>query len=347
MEMVAIIPNFQLIVDNCFDCADIVAASLLVWRGYRYEIMFINSWGFSFQPAPSGRVSDGLSEWSGGIVQPLELYLGIKSVIRKMEPQTAWEFITEELRKGRPVVLNADLYWCPWHEHYQKNHRTHSLIILGSDARDGTVDCMDKYTLQAFNGPYRMSFNQFAPALQSLTVFSQGKPVAEPDWRVMVREAIWCMKTKADYDRYFARKKAGRSRGLTWNLKKTEFNWEKADCCVEIRLLAAEINSSVLADELFVKSSPLLVRLISIGNGRRKFAYCLRYLGQERNEESLVDLARIMELCSWQWNSANKYIYNYLKTGDISEKNRFCDELKSLAVFEEMIADKLIDLTSA
>jgi hypothetical protein len=206
-RLVAIIANLQLIVDNCFDCADIVAASLLVWKGYRYEIMFINSWGFSFKPAGSGRISDGLAEWSGGIVRPLELYLGIKSVIRKMEPSKAWDFVVEELRNERPVILNVDLYWCPWHEYYQKNHRAHSVILVGTDGPNGTLDCLDKYTLQSLNGPYKMTFNEFVPACQSLTLFSFIKPVVAIDWRVMIREATLCMKTKVDYDLYFAFKK--------------------------------------------------------------------------------------------------------------------------------------------
>lgn len=344
--MVAIISNFQLIVDNCFDCADIVAASLLVWKSYRYEIMFINSWGFSFKPAPSGRISDGLNEWTGGILQPLEIYLGIKSIIQKMEPQKAWNYVTQELYNERPVVLNVDLYWCPWHEHYQKNNRSHSIILLGIDEQNWTLDCMDKYTLQSLNGPYKMNFNEFVHAYQSLTIYSFIKPVVEIDWRVMIREAIICMKEKADYDLYFALKKEKLNNRITLNFKSAQSRFEKNNCFEEIRLLAQEIKRSSLANELYVKQNPLIASLITIANGRRKFAYSLRYLGQKQNVEHLVDIARLMEYCSWHWNSAIKHLYNYLKAIDINEKNQFCDEVKSLAVFEEMMADKLIELSS-
>lgn len=343
--MIAIIANLQLIVDNCFDCADIVAASLLVWQGYQYEIMFINSWGFAFQPARSGRISDGLDERSGGILQPLELYLGIKTGIQKMAPDEAWDFVIAELRKERPVVLNVDLFDCPWHEHYQKNHRSHSVIILGNDERNGTLDCLDKYTLQAFNGPYKMTYQDFAGACQSLTIFSYIKPVVAIDWRVMVGEAVWCMKAKVDYDWYFGLKKAQPNSGLTWNFNSAQVNCGTINCFEEIRRFAGEVKRSGLPGELDVKQNPLIIRLMTLANGRRKFAYSLRYLGQKQNVEPLVDLARLMEHCSWQWNHAIKHLYNFLKTSDINEKNQFCEEVRSLAVFEEMLAEKLMELT--
>ena len=347
--MILIISNFELIVDNSFTCFEIVVASLLSWKGYSYELMFMNSWGFSYKPAPSGLISDGINECAGGIWYPLEFYQGVKLITKNLEAKTALDFIKEELRNNRPVIINANTYWCPWHDHYQKLSRSHSIIVLGIDNENGTLDCVDKYTWQSVHGPCKMSFSDFLNGYQNLIIMNNGKPLARIDWRKIIREAVLCMKSQADYDLIYYLKKGNLVERTLLALKLAELKSKKTSCFDEMRLFAQKVDESSLENEkqngLSIERNSLLVSLMKLTHGRKKFADLLNYLGKAQKVEPLIHGARLMGNSTWQWGDASSHLYNYFQNNDPAEKKRFCEGVKTLAIYEEMIADMLIKLT--
>lgn len=336
-------------VDNSFNCLDIVVASWLSWKGYHFELMFSNCWGFSFKHAPSGLISDGLNEWAGGIWYSLEFYHGIKLITKNLEAQKALSFITEEIRNNRPVILNADTYWCQWHEHFQKTSRPHSIIVLGIDDENCTLDCADKYTWQSVHGPCKMSFNDFLNGYQSLTTISFEKPIAKIDWRKIIREAVLCMESQADYDLIYYLKKSNFIDKVILTFKLANLSNKKPICFDEIRILARTIDKSNLEKEspagIPLEKNPLVSRLMHLAHGRKKFSVMLKHLGEEFKIEKLIYGARLMGNSAWQWGDATSHLYNYFKTNDPNEKKRFCDGIKTLAIYEEMMADMFLKLT--
>ena len=282
-----------------------MVASLLSWKGYRYELMFINSWGFSFKPALSGLISEGLSEWAGGIWYPLEFYQGIKLITNSLEIYSALSFITNELGNNRPVILNIDTYWCPWHEYYQKTSRPHSVIILGIDDKNHTLDCIDKYTWQLVQGPCKMSYNDFLNGYQSVTIMSFDKAIAEIEWRKIIREAVQCMKGRANYDVIYLLKKGNFVKRVVLALKLAQFKLKKFSCFDEIKIIAQKIDESNLENErqtdIPFERNPLLIHFLLVSHGRKKFAYMLKYLGEELQVQSLLYLSNLMFNVAWHW----------------------------------------------
>ncbi|HBF36204.1 MAG TPA: hypothetical protein DDW50_02665 [Firmicutes bacterium] len=337
-------------IDNSFNCFDIVVASWLAWKGFHFELMFSNCWGFSFKSSASGLISDGLNEWAGEIGYPLESYGGIKLITQKSEAQNALSFVTKELQNDRPVILNTDTFWCPWHERYQRTKRLHSVIVLGMDTENCTLDCADKYTWQSVHGSCKMSFNDFLNGYQSLTTISFEKPMAGMDWRKIIRDAVLCMKNQADYDAIYYLKKGNFVERTVLAFKLFQFKFRKPLCFEEMRLLAQKVNESSLENErsttIPLERNPLLVHLMLIAHGRKKFADTLKYLGEEQKIENLIYGARLMGNSAWQWGEAVGHLYNYFQTNDPNEKTRFCDGIKTVAIYEEMLADMLIKLTS-
>jgi len=341
-----IISNFKLIVEDCFTCLDIVVASILSWMGYRYELMFINSWGFSFKPAPSGLISDGLSDCAGGIWHPLEVYQGIKLITKNPEVQDALCFIREELRNNRPVILNTDTYWCPWHEFYQRIRRPHCLIILGIDDESNILYCMDKFTQQAKEGPSEMSFKDFSSGYQSIMTISLGKPICEIDGRKIIREAVLCTKGQTNYDLFYALKKGDFCKKAFLAFKLRQNKYSKPNCIREMMVFAQKISESSLENEkrldLPLERNPLLMKLMLIANGRKKFGYLMKYLAEEYKIESLTYFSNIMFIIASLWQDVLSHLYKYLKTTDIKEKSHFYRGVRTMALFEEMFLNMLI-----
>ncbi len=52
-------------------------------------------------------------------------------------------FIKQQISQGTPVVLETDIYNCPWNKFYHTNHNQHFILLTEYD--NGTLYCLDPY----------------------------------------------------------------------------------------------------------------------------------------------------------------------------------------------------------
>jgi len=124
-------------------CSESLVAAVAKSWGIDYRLMFFRMWSFRYTSAPVG---NGTAETLGARLQhsgcdftDVEKKLGIRVTHHVSHtPLEALAIIRSELNDMRPVGLNIDAFWCPWHPLFGKQHLLHTLGVV--DIRETSGD---------------------------------------------------------------------------------------------------------------------------------------------------------------------------------------------------------------
>ncbi|MCX8132084.1 MAG: C39 family peptidase [Clostridia bacterium] len=145
-----ILLNVDSVHDVTCDCTQDLIASLAVWRGLEYEVVFADSWGFEFTPDADrqGIIGNMIDSGINDSQRLAEDFLGIKLFNCEVKSlEQVLDTAKSELEEGRPLIIWIDSYWNPCAPNYKKSHfYYHSFMAVGIDSLNNSLIYIDPYT---------------------------------------------------------------------------------------------------------------------------------------------------------------------------------------------------------
>ncbi len=307
---------------NCLE--DILATAATYFQN-DFELMFAESWGFTFYPAMRNlntilgkRLDAGKNDYFGN----LERFHGIRTQWHFKKTIDEYEMmIKEELLAGNPVAVFMDAYWLPWTKTYKIYHAPHYCLIIGKDDNSDFL-CLDPYvTRDICTLPGKCLLYGNAKCI----TFSVNKPSTSIDWGKIILNSSQKMLETCTYG-----KNAFECMG--------EFSIELG----KLKDLDSEINGCPIP--LLV---PVFLQLKEIGAGRRHFAEVLEYLSAKGAATDVLSYAEVFRKLSTKWNKVRKNVMTECdRNTKISILEASAKEISAIAKEEERVALELLQLCS-
>ena len=309
---------------NCLE-ADIVSTAL--WWRRNYELLFLNSWCFSFfdKVNPYSTLGERIRNKHSLNTKFFEMHHGIKLQHHEgISADFAIEIIKEELKNHRPVEIIIDHFWCPWLQFvYQRNHGSHSCLVIGFDEKEETIICIDAHPVIQYNAC--LSLENFSKAFSGDILTFQLLEVEDDaaGWKEILREATEFFYNSSSHSSPFEAIRAFAN---------------------EVELFY-DANLEFKDYENILFRAPILWNLIDITNGRAKFSMALKYLSNISNSADLSNIATRFENAYLQWDivkamfAKTHYLDNYSMLIP-----KIVSKLLKVADFEEEIYIDLINV---
>ncbi len=293
------ISDFKIIFDNSFNCYETVIASMTNWWFDGYEMLFLNAWGFSYDPSGSLLFGKRMDARKGNILLPLETYYGARTVDHVMKSSSALNFIEKETLGNRPVILNTDIFWCPWNSKYKRIKDSHSVVVIGVDRSLQYLYCIDRSTEENHKGVYQLPFDDYFNGYNSLTTFKFTKVNNELDWKKVLGEAIKCLNSRVHYGIFYRIKSNPFLIHKYINFKSNNFYSDMIQFSVDLEK-TDDLEREKVSGLVFYEY-PIMKKVADIANGRRKFGITLKYLEKKFQIQSIADLAERLIAAGWIW----------------------------------------------
>lgn len=307
------------------NCREDTIASVASWLQRNHELMYAESWGFSFdmrQWSRTGKLSSGLSPESGNMLPLLAQHHGIGiRIAENLRFQDAADVVARELAESRPVIIELDTYNCPWDSGFHNYHYPHTNLIAGYDEGNrmySLIDCF--YQKQDIRLSSEHCFSSDSNRVAVFRCSTLPEPIA--DWRTIIQQAAKRMTVQDQ-------------RGHSFH---------------QMRSLAAILEQSPGLDEEFkhyehIWMAPLLSVLSTISNGRRQFAAVLQYLNTRQQEQDFHETVNELHYAASQWSILlSMMTKSYYSPRDKSLMHRAAHKLRMIADKEEQIAGQLLSM---
>jgi len=132
---------------NCFE--HMMATASSPW-GREYEYLFSYSWGFEFKEKSDAAIL-GESLYNGSFVNEsmfefVNNMIGIQVLsFPKDDASKYLQMIQEELDAGRPVGVEMNSFWCPFHPVFEKQEIPHNFLLIERTADESGFHCYDPF----------------------------------------------------------------------------------------------------------------------------------------------------------------------------------------------------------
>lgn len=308
--------------DDSLDCFGDLIASIAAWWNLNYELMFVESWCFNFQPIVSSASSLLSQQISGPERMPLknlERYHGLKlKMHQNLSANKVFNIINKELVSEKPSILIIDDFWCPWvSSEYQRNHGYHTVLLIGIEEETKEIYCIDPFYSKSIE---KLTYSDFSRGCNDcVTINRVNKTIINVDWRIIVQNAV-----------------------IKIN-KNNTFQKMKAFGNVIPNKLDITGETIGYQNPAF---SPLFQVLTSISLGRKEFAKSLEYLGKLWNITDLLVKAEQLREAGYKWESIRALVTKvYFVPNKLEILTKIAKKVIDLADFEENIAKELLQLT--
>lgn len=139
----------EIINDEAFECYPAVLVNCASFLDCGYELMFICDWYFDYIPYMDSHKTFGeriITKSKYSFLYILDYYYGLTiNQINMNDINRLIEFTKIESKKGMPLILFTDTYWCKWCNFYKKIHFQHVILIISINEKDQFFECMDPY----------------------------------------------------------------------------------------------------------------------------------------------------------------------------------------------------------
>jgi hypothetical protein len=314
--------------DDSRDCFEDQITTVASWFGRGYELMYAESWGFSYSPADgdsSGILGKriGAGRTRENALRLLELYHGIRFTWHQTNTiDEVLPILKAELAAGRPVIIYLDSYWCPWApSSYQKIQNSHhNCIVVGLDEVNGFLYCTDGYYVEQNKTLPLEYYAQGCGRCGTFTLIGDEAPII--DWREIIKSSAELILGSNSFPNAFdAMRTFGRDAALID--------------------LAAEIEGCPN-----IWRSPLWMQLDNIHKGRKQFSKVLRYMAEQYDVAELLVLSRQVEQVGGLWSIIQTMLYKaHIKNNSSAILCRIPEKINEVADEEERIANALISLS--
>ena len=111
-----------------FTCNDNVALTVCNWYFGQYSDIFWNVFQFRFYP--SQKVGNGFTKTNFSVLKNVSQMYGLDfTVITRNYTKDTYCYMIKMLQEKKLLILEMDVFYCPWSIDYQKRHNTHSIIL--------------------------------------------------------------------------------------------------------------------------------------------------------------------------------------------------------------------------
>ncbi|WP_019912673.1 hypothetical protein [Paenibacillus sp. HW567] len=309
------------------NCTEDTIVSVASWLQRDHELMYAESWGFSFdirQWSNTGKLSSSLSADFGNMFPLLAQYHGINvQIVENLCFQDTVDVVAGELAESRPVIVELDTYECPWDSGFHNYHYPHTNLIVGYDEATrmySLIDCFYQKQDIRISSKDCFSYDSSRNRVAVFKCSAQPEPVA--DWRTIIQHAA-------------RRIRGGESTYHSFH---------------QMRSLAAILEQSPdLSGEFkhhkHIWMAPLLSVLNAISNGRRQFAAVLQYVNTRLQELDFHETVDELHYAASQWSILLSMVTkSYYSPRDRSLLHRAADKLRMIADKEEQIAGQLLSM---
>jgi hypothetical protein len=312
-------------------CLEDSIATYAHWIGRDYELMFMNSWDFNYALPDETNSSligeriffDDNNNASQSFSQLLENYHGIK--LSRLNSNSIQEEILNtqsELIAERPLLLVADVFWCPWAIGFQKYHGSHVYLINGLDDQIAGFLCVDCFNLTSFLSLPLINFMKGRTNLGRFTIFDE--PVINPD---DIINSVYMIATKL----------------LGGEKTANSFN--------HMRELANEINQNFdirreLGGQTAYQNTFLWKGIFEIALRRTKFALLLKYISKKfsSREDFYLEMSLHFKESMFMWYKILSMLGKIflINKPDTDIIRRLASSIKDVADYEEKLAYRLL-----
>jgi len=299
--------NIELAKLESMDCFEGLVCSVALWKERNYEMLFSETWGFSFQTnQPSQQSTIGNRISSGKILKwdHMENYHGMKFTTHMDKTaEEALDIIQNQLGLEFPVCIDLNLgHWC---------------LVIGIDKDD--LYCLDMFFNQ-YNGRFSITNfkKEFSGNYVILSVLQNEIP--EIDWKLILKNVTDKLSTECVFKniRSFADEMAS-----------------SFDICEEVK-----------GYENDIWQVPLFSQLQNIVSNRINFANALRYIAKKCNEEILYRIADSVEKAGVMWSTIRgMLVKSYFMPNLQALIPKISTKIYEVASFEESIAELVSALT--
>lgn len=313
--------------DEARDCFDDIIASVAAWTSRDYELMYLNTWSFLYEPsslsiAPLGNSINLISYNKYAL---LEKYHGIKLEFHSKEsPEIMFLTIRRELSKNLPVAILVNAFWCPTCPgyHIKETQDVHFCLAVGLDS--DTLHYVDPYYMK-YNAS--ITKDEFIKGYGGYVTFSFSSPEKpEIDWMTTIISTVSRLKTpSADINSF------SMMREFSDHIR------ESLDMSLEEGAPGTSIDNF-----------PIIKMLTDISRDRKQFCIVLDYIAEKYDVPILVESSLKLKNVSLKWGMVRALLCKSLLTSNSSAKlrNKIADKIRDISEDEEYIADNLIEFRS-
>lgn len=297
-----------------FSCIDGVLATAAAYYQRPYELMFMGSLGFKYEPCKEGanifgkKVALGLHNRSR---DTLQRYHQIKIEWCEVDSYPILhDLIIENINNGDPIGVFLDGFYCPWNPIYQRLHFIHYVLISGYEKGGREYHCYDPYLSTE-------------------------------------RKRLSCECLKNGFKEYILFKKEPKANNailLTNILKDNLYSLDNIKHFDHIHdnilLFANDLRDKIYIDDEVseykgdLKNAMLFLMIDMLGKHRTKFSIALQYASGLFNNNQLLALADEIAKSRGLWNSINTYLYKLYLSRNEKLLDKVYDKLKEIAELE-------------
>ncbi|MEK3875930.1 BtrH N-terminal domain-containing protein [Paenibacillus sp. FSL M7-0420] len=312
------------------DCFESIIASVADWKGYNYEMIFTQSWGFGIDeenPDYPGLLGWRIHSGKGRIAPVLREFHRIEFVMqRAVNFGELMNIILNELNKGLPIAIEVDIYNCPWQNDYQKIHNSHFVLVVGMDNATCSLICVD--TMPPKNN-VSLPVDFLQDKLVMCGIFNYLPAESSPlDARPVLREVTAKVLGHKGYYNNF---------GDEFGPKN---NFET------MRLFAMFVRENMnLRDEVYgydqsnLNMAPIIWRLKNIGWNRKLFTKSLEYMSRITPQLDFSGSIEQLNHAALLWDWVSNLLWKSALSGNLSNNNvKIADKIMQAADLEEEIA---------
>lgn len=307
-------------------CYEDIVVTVLNWLGRGHELMYLESWQFSFMTNTEVSISIGqrlnydLLTEEEKVLSLIKRFYGVdlKVHLQKDMDETI-AAIGRELQLKKPVIIGIDSYWIPWDSAFQIVHWNHAILIVGIDEEKQQVHCTDPfYSIEHCV----MSYESIQNGIQNYVTFEiDDNYDTNFDWRESFKNIVLKDKNPENDKNIFK----------------------------EIRSLANAIENSLdVAKETEgykdAGTIPLNQSLREIAFGRYKFAKLVEYLAKRYQISELFLLSNKIKLMGVKWDEIREEMFKVLASSTYIPIDEIVVKIQEAANYEESIAHQLFSL---
>lgn len=303
-------------------CLETMLASIATWWNRNYEMIFIDTWDFSFEENNFGLLGERIKkkrDWN--LIENFEKYHGIKVDCFSFDgSKDICEKINQELNIGKPFPISFNSRYAPWAPEKEKLKDFANLYIIVGESENKSGYYLRDLHLQLCSIVKDLQIISKENLVKGCTAYLNFTKLEDKT------EEFDLEKLFLDIVNH------------CYNVDMFKSIRSFADCFES----ALDFNKEVLN---FVDwtTVPLIRNIETISRSRSLFSISLGYLGKKNNISKLISLSKEFMYVSSEWNSIKSMLVKYSFTKKFDEKMRrvFADTIRDISKFEELFAQTL------
>lgn len=315
--------NIDIDINSQYNCLDNIFACVAKYYGKEHKLIFSYDWDFSYEPEKSSNMGECIqfkydNQYKGNFLR--EFYNIGATKHTENDFDVLIETIREALKKGNPLAIWVDTFFCPWcEESYQKYHKERYMLAIGLDNEEN-LKCIDT---EEGNQLRSISIYKLRNTLKDYMIFRKLEDFNyEINWEELIRERLESI--------------------LGRNSKESIFN--------KMRHFAKDIpqnldiNREIEGFENRPYEASIYRKLYRSGMLRKQFASLLKDISNKHSVTKLFEFARSLERIANKWNVAFGVLSKaYLVDDNSGVLERMEKKILDIANTEEKLAESLLD----